>query len=126
MSTTDESGLSEKQREVLTLVRDGKNPTDVGRAMGITSQAVHGHLRRLRSRGLLPEGPAKSGRASAPSNGFDPANALAAIHAAARQQVTEIEARMTAIDAQREALTAEKKTLASALTEVKKHLPPEA
>lgn len=52
---TAESELTERQREVLALVREGKNPTEIGKALGISSQGVHGHLRRLRGHGLIPD-----------------------------------------------------------------------
>jgi DNA-binding CsgD family transcriptional regulator len=45
---TDESDLTERQRDVLRLVREGKSPTEIGKELSISSQGVHGHMRRLR------------------------------------------------------------------------------
>jgi DNA-binding CsgD family transcriptional regulator len=46
---TSEDELTERQRDVLRLVREGKNPTEIGKELEISSQGVHGHLRRLRA-----------------------------------------------------------------------------
>ena len=45
--------LTDRQRDVLRLHTEGKNPTEIGKALDITSQAVHGHFRRLREKGLI-------------------------------------------------------------------------
>jgi predicted ArsR family transcriptional regulator len=49
----DESTLTERQADVLRLYREGKSPTEIGKELDISSQGVHGHLRRLRAHGLI-------------------------------------------------------------------------
>ena len=39
-----EPGLTKQQAVVLPLHRRGRTPTEIGRHLGISSQAVHGHL----------------------------------------------------------------------------------
>lgn len=110
MAPTDEAVLTDKQREVLTLVREGKNPTEIGAALGVTSQAVHGHLRRLRGHGLLPDEPTKPGRAAsrARKNGiFDPEDALAAVRSTIETQKAALNQREAQVRSEIEALTQE-------------------
>lgn len=128
MAPTDESTLSERQREVLALVREGKNPTEIGNALEITSQAVHGHLRRLRGHGLLADEPTAPGRAAARRrrelNGrFDPDDALAAVRAAAERGIADAEARKVEIDVEIGRLKEEQAKLTDAVAELRKHVP---
>jgi hypothetical protein len=128
-------GLTDKQREVLELHNDGKSPTEIGKALGITSQAVHGHFRRLRASGLLPDtGAAKPAAAAkrpsrpAVPNGrqtFDPGSAITAVKLAAAQQRRELDAREQQIDGEIDALKAEKKAIGEARRELNKLVPPE-
>lgn len=50
---TDEQGLTARQREVLDLLESGLNQRQVGLALEISRQAVHGIVRILRSKGLV-------------------------------------------------------------------------
>lgn len=47
--------LTTRQREVLTMIEAKKSTGEIASALGITTQGVHGHMRRLRQRGLIPE-----------------------------------------------------------------------
>lgn len=127
-------GLTDKQREVLELHNDGKSPTEIGKALGITSQAVHGHFRRLRASGLVPDtGAAKPAAAKRPAritapNGrqaFDPGSAINAVKLAAAQQRRELDAREQQIDGEIEALKADKKAIGEARRDLNKLVPPE-
>lgn len=125
---TDESQLTDKQREVLRLHREGKSPTEIGQAMGTTSQAVHGHFRRLRDHGLISGEPTAPGRAAArkrAQNGFDPSDALAAVIAAAEQGIAQAEARQRDIDLTLTSLGQERRELDKTIAELRKHLPVE-
>lgn len=55
MATADESKLSDRKREVLSLTRDGKTPTEVAAAMSISVNGVYEHMRVLRKDGFLPK-----------------------------------------------------------------------
>lgn len=111
----DPTDLTERQQQVLALHREGKNPTDIGRELSITSQGVHGHLRRLAARGLVElERPARA-RDDVPNGRLDPDEALRAVRQAAIEQVHVVTQRLTAIDGEIEALRNEKKGLQKAL-----------
>lgn len=130
--------LSEKQRQVLELHNKDMNPTEIGKALGITSQAVHGHFRRLRDHGY-DTGTTQPGRAAArarkatppnatPPNGvpYDAHSALAMIQQTAAEGIALAENRKDEIDTEIDALRAEKKELDGKITELRKHLPASA
>jgi predicted ArsR family transcriptional regulator len=120
--TLSEENLTERQADVLRLTQEGKNPTDVGRELGISSQGVHGHLRRLRAKGLLPdEEPRPRARRR---NGRTPApvDYLSAIRAAAERAEREILDRQAEIDAEIADLKREREALDGALEEVRQKL----
>lgn len=126
----DDAGLTARQQEVLTLVREGKTPTEIGKALEISSQGVHGHLRRLAQRGLvtLEQSPSRtaSTRTRRERNGsrkLNPSQALEAVHQAAREQATAVEARVAAIDVEIADLRDEKKQLGETLKQLQAHLP---
>lgn len=54
-----------KQQQVLDLLDQDKTATQIAKAMGITPNGVHGHIRRMRATGLLN----KNGQRKASSNG---------------------------------------------------------
>lgn len=131
--------LTDKQREVLALVQEGKTPTEIGKAMDISSQAVHGHFRRLREAGVMPEASPKAAAGTAarrrtigpagpsPITGrsLDTTSVLNAVKLAAAQQRDALNARELEVDAQIEALKDEKKGIAEARKELDKLVPPE-
>jgi predicted ArsR family transcriptional regulator len=120
--TLSEENLTERQADVLRLTQEGKNPTDVGRELGISSQGVHGHLRRLRAKGLLPdEEPRPRARRR---NGRTPApvDYLSAIREAAERAEREILDRQAEIDAEIADLKREREALDGALEEVRQKL----
>lgn len=115
---TDESIPTERQQDVLRLHRAGRNPTEIGRELKISSQAVHGHFRRLRAHGLVEdtgEARAKPATKRTARNGrpFDPASALPAVTAAINEQRARLDAREAEIDAEIAALRDEKKRIGS-------------
>lgn len=109
--------LTEAQQRVLTLLGEDKSPTEIAKDMGITSQGVHGHMSRLRKRGLLPGEPAAStaGRTPARSRkraaGNDrrvtPADAFAEVRASIDEQRKGLTARATELDQEIDDLKAE-------------------
>jgi predicted ArsR family transcriptional regulator len=113
--------LTKRQKDVLRLVREGKNPTEIGKELGISSQGVHGHMRRLRDRGLLPAAdrakPAGRPRATA-NHKVSPTSALEAVRATVREQLEAIDARQAAIEREITALTEERDQLDTARTEL--------
>jgi predicted ArsR family transcriptional regulator len=120
--TLSEENLTERQADVLRLTQEGMNPTDVGRELGISSQGVHGHLRRLRAKGLLPdEEPRPRARRR---NGRTPApvDYLSAIREAAERAEREILDRQAEIDAEIADLKREREALDGALEEVRQKL----
>jgi DNA-binding MarR family transcriptional regulator len=132
--TDDVSDLTDRQRDVLRLHQEGKNPTEIGAALGITSQAVHGHYRRLRARGLI-EGDAKpaaerrvttarNARSRGPLAPFDPQDTVRVVVATITAQLDELNTRDEAVDAQIEALKVEKKAIAAARKELAALVPP--
>jgi DNA-binding CsgD family transcriptional regulator len=129
---TDESGLTDRQRDVLRLVREGRNPTEIGRELGISSQGVHGHLRRLRDRGLVEAAaPAKPAARKRSANdrqphaaaGFDPKSAIAAVQQAIVEQREQLDTREAEIDAQITQLRDEKKLITATRKELEKLTP---
>jgi predicted ArsR family transcriptional regulator len=135
ITSPSSADITDKQREVLSLVEEGKTPTEIGKAMDISSQAVHGHLRRLREAGVLPPAAPKpvattARRPAAPSVAssnarLDTHSVLNAVKLAAAQQRDALNGREAAIDAQIETLKAEKKGIADARKELDKMVPPE-
>lgn len=125
MSETD---LTEKQQQVLALHRENKGPSEIAEVLGITSQGVHGHLKRLRGKGLIEERPGAAVRPpSARGNArVNPSAALEIVRQAAREQVAAVQARQAEIDTEITELRAEKNELGKALTELRKHAGEEA
>lgn len=98
--------VSPRAAEVLALTKEGKNPTEIGTQLGITSQAVHGHLRRLRDKGLLPPDPRARGKAGT-DNGrseFSAAGAFREVRASIARQQQELDRHMAGLDRQLEEL----------------------
>lgn len=105
-TTTTPADLTDRQKAVLELVRKGKSPTAIGKELGISSQGVHGHLRKLRERGLVDSEPVRSKK---PRNGVtvNPAKALEAVRAAIDEQEQALLQRLSDIDEERQALDGE-------------------
>lgn len=84
---TETTGLSPRQELVLKMIRDdGFNVPQVADALGITTQGVYAHIRRLRARGVLPQkGSAANGRRS------DLEAPFAAVRATAEKQLAALE-----------------------------------
>jgi predicted ArsR family transcriptional regulator len=131
---TSEGELTERKRDVLRLVREGKNPTEIGKELEISSQGVHGHLRRLRTHGLIEEGqlatakPAarKPRAAPATSNArpsFDPASTIRVVVQAINEQRNELDRREEQIDAEIARLQDEKRAIGAARKELHKLIP---
>lgn len=118
---TAEPELTDRQRAVLRLTQEGSNPTEIAREIGITSQGVHGHLRKLRQMKLLPERQGAARRPTRPADGGDVVsaeNALAAVRRAVEEQAEAILARQQAIDLEIAALEHERVELEKALAEL--------
>lgn len=116
--TADPEKLTERQSDVLRLTKEGKNPTDVAKELGISSQGVHGHLRRLRAKRLLaPDAPKRKG-----ANGRAEVDYLATIRLAAEQAEQDIRKRQSEIDQAIANLQAERDGLNAALEEVRAKL----
>lgn len=114
--------ISEKQEQVLKLHKEGKNATEIAKEMGIKSNGVHAHIRRLRAKGLIPKvsGSRKSGstrkskatttrnsrRASSPRSPRVPASvkALEQAKAQAAKRVEQIDAEIAKLTDERNAL----------------------
>lgn len=107
--------LTDAQRQVLELREQGLSPTQIGREMGITSQAVQGHLRRLRAKGAV-EPLRRRGRGA--SLAFDPGAAIEAVQHAIAAQRAAASARLGELDEQIKALQAEKKVVQRTITEL--------
>jgi predicted ArsR family transcriptional regulator len=121
MTTAAPDELTDRQREVLDLVNEGKNPTQIGAALGISSQGVHGHIRRLRGKGLIPEDYGAPRPAAAPRKqrdsptAVDPHAAIMAAMAGIQEQRRQLEARLEAITAERVGLDDEEAAVRAAL-----------
>jgi DNA-binding CsgD family transcriptional regulator len=110
---TNDPPLTEKQQQVLDLLAQDKTPTQIAEALNITSQGVHGHMQRLRRRGLIPGEAAPSqgarrnrgSRKAATSAGITPTDAFAEVRAS--------------IDAQRQGLTARASELDQEIDDLK-------
>jgi hypothetical protein len=130
---TSEDELTERQRDVLRLVREGKNPTEIGKELEISSQGVHGHLRRLRAHGLI-EGDAAPATAAAPkpsrrpsarnATPFDPASTIRVVVQAIATQLSELDRREETVDAEIARLGDEKKAIGAARKELQNLVPP--
>jgi predicted ArsR family transcriptional regulator len=130
---TSEDELTERQRDVLRLVREGKNPTEIGKELEISSQGVHGHLRRLRTHGLIEEGQlatakpaARKPRAAPATNArpsFDPASTIRVVVQAIKEQRNELDRREEEIDAEIARLQDEKRAIGAARQELHKLTP---
>lgn len=117
--------LTDRQRDVLRLAKENKNPTEIGRELGISSQGVHGHLRRLRTKGLLPSAPAPTRRPEPPRDdrSFDPASTISVVVKAITDQLAQLDARETEVNAEIERLQTEKREIADARKELEKLRP---
>lgn len=61
MATQDESTLTDRQREVLALVRDRSfTTTEAGKELGISYNAANEHVRNLRKKGFLQKSAGRS------------------------------------------------------------------
>lgn len=98
---TTEDQLTARQADVLRLHREGKNPTEIGRTLGISSQGVHGHLARLRQYGLIAGegGTTARSRTRGRQAPYDPSRALDAVRQAVREQEEAIIGRQRELDA---------------------------
>lgn len=128
MSTTaPEAELSESARKVLDLYRAGTtSPTEISKALGVTSQAIHGHFRRLRERGLIPPvgeptgRPARSGRRERGVEArIDPHAAIMAAVEGIRQQEAALQTRLEQIGEDRLGLDLEEKQINESLNALK-------
>lgn len=119
--TTD--GLSDRAQQVLALTKQGKNPTEIGTELGITSQGVHGHLRRLREKQLLPPDPKAKAKAPKADNGrpdFSVQTAFDEVRASIERQQRDLDAHMVDIDRELEQLEDRKKALKKERTDAEK------
>jgi len=109
MTTTDRDDLTERQREVLRLHEEGKTPTEIGQTLGITSQNVHGHFKRLRRRGLM--GPAGGPRAAQ-------SDILADIRRVLQEKERDVDARLREIATSIQALETEREALVATRAQI--------
>lgn len=123
--------LTDRQRDVLRLLREGKNPTEIGRELGISSQGVQGHMRRLRQKGLAEPAasprtvaPAANARTRGPAAPFDPASTIAAVQQAIADERAKLDRREAEINAEFERLRAEQQAITDARNELDKLSPP--
>ena len=112
---TPEEQLTDRQREVLRLHREGKNPTEIGRLIGISSQGVHGHFRRLVEHGHLE--PRSRGLSSGAAR-FDPDEPFANVLAAIAVELQRAEQRNCEIDEEIAGLAHERAELADTITKL--------
>lgn len=132
----DESELTDRQRDVLRLHREGLSPTAIGKALDISSQGVHGHLRRLRGHGLIesvrapaePAGEKHVTRAAGaktrgPAAPFDPADTIRTVVRTITAQLEQLNTREAQIDEDIERLRAEKQQIAATRIELDKLIP---
>lgn len=113
--------LTDRQRDVLRLHGEGKNPTEIGEALEISSQGVHGHLRRLRQKGLVEDaGPARGPAAKRRGNGrpITADDALEAVRATARAKRDELVGRKDEISVEIEALRTEAQKIDTTVAEL--------
>jgi predicted ArsR family transcriptional regulator len=120
--------LTDRQTDVLRLTREGKSPTEIGRELGISSQGVHGHLRRLREAGLVepltaPKRAAKRPAARDSGAAFDPQDTIRAVVQEITAQLDALDAREQQVDATIAELKDEKRRIALARTELQKLVP---
>lgn len=102
--------ISPRAAQVLELHKAGKNPTEIGAELGITSQGVHGHLSRLRRAGLIAD--KKKGKDQ--DNGrpeFNVATAFGEVRQTISRQQHELDAHIASIDRRLEDLEESKKAL---------------
>jgi predicted transcriptional regulator len=129
--TVEDEQITTRQRDVLRLHQEGKNPTAIGKELGISSQGVHGHLRRLSAKGLI-EGEAASAKrvtraagakTSGPPAPFDPADTIRTVVRTITAQLEQLNTREAEIDEEIERLRGEKKKIAKARNELDKLIP---
>lgn len=111
-------GLTDRQRDVLRLHGEGKNPTDIGTELGISSQGVHGHLRRLRDKGLI-EGTGRTTPVAVPNGRpLSAADALEQVRQAAATQRQQLVDRKAAIASEITSLKTQDAEIDAALAEL--------
>jgi predicted ArsR family transcriptional regulator len=120
--------LTDRQTDVLRLTREGKNPTEIGRELGISSQGVHGHLRKLREAGLVeplaaPKRAPKRPAARDSGAPFDPQDTIRAVGQEITDQLDALASREQEIDATITELKDEKRRIGLARTELQKLVP---
>lgn len=118
MGGDNSDGLTQRQRDVLRLHREGKSPTEIGKELEISSQGVHGHLRRLRDKGLIESEPRRKPQAA--SSAFDASMALKTVRETIAEQATLIRNRQTEIDQQVRELGVERTRLDETLAELER------
>jgi predicted transcriptional regulator len=118
MTTTDD-GLTDRQRDVLRLHREGKSPTEIGKELGFTSQGVHGHLRRLRQKDLI-EGTGRTKPVAPPNGGqpTSPAAALETVRSEERRERRGLVTRKEAIAEEIAALEREREEIDGVIAEI--------
>lgn len=114
--------LTSKQKKVVTALEAGKSPKDIAKSMGISVNGVHGHIRRLRKIGALPQPTGSRSRAGtrrattrgrrASSNGRLKSPAARALAKA----VSQAKGRLHEIDVERQKLDAEEAEIKDAIT----------
>jgi DNA-binding Lrp family transcriptional regulator len=110
---------------VLRLHRAGKNPTEIGEELGISSQGVHGHFRRLRDRGLMEGKTATSTpKPAATDRPVDAASALDAVRQAAATQRQQLVDRKAEIDREVKSLKKQDGEIDAAIAEIDAMLEP--
>jgi DNA-binding MarR family transcriptional regulator len=131
---SEDDDLTDRQRDVLRLYREAKSPTEIGRALQISSQGVHGHLRRLRQKGLiepLQRAPRATTAEAAPSDErarqrLAASLALKTVHETIAQQEQLIDSRQAAIREQIAELQAEYEDLSASKRELAQMAEPHA
>lgn len=112
--------LTERQQAVLALTQENKNPTEIGKELGISSQGVHGHLRKLRAAGLLPELAGKKAADNGRSDTVTAAGAFREIQQSIARQQRDLATQLPRIDKAIEAKQDEIKALKRERSEAEK------
>ncbi len=108
--------LTDRQRDVLKLHREGKGPTEIGAELDISSQGVSGHLRRLKAKGYIeddtpaapkPKAKPKAAKPKADGEQFNPASTIQVVVETITVQLDALARREREINDEMSQLTAE-------------------
>lgn len=113
----EEPKLTDRQREVLRLAQEGKSPTEIGKELGISSQGVHGHMRRLAAHGLIEREPRRRADNGRP---IRPADSLETVRRTAKAEIATLKRRLEALDRDMAKLGEEREEIEAAIADLQK------